>query len=69
MPGENTISGLVGVFNSTGHITTGYQAVISTTSTSVVPEPGALAAVGLGLLGAAGLLTNRRVSSDRRWEA
>ncbi|HZQ53883.1 MAG TPA: PEP-CTERM sorting domain-containing protein [Bryobacteraceae bacterium] len=54
-----TISTLLATFSSTGHITTGYQANFVTTAPTTVPEPGALAAVGLGLLGA-GLLKKRK---------
>jgi len=42
---EGTISGLLGVFASTGSVTTGFSATFST-----VPEPGTVTALGVGLL-------------------
>lgn len=37
-PGENTISGVLGVFASTGQITTGYQANFVTTAAPLTPQ-------------------------------
>jgi hypothetical protein len=48
---DNTIAGLLADFNAHGFITTGYAANFTTTATSPVPEPAALAPIGLGLLG------------------
>lgn len=45
--GQTTISGLLGVFNTQGFITTGYAGNFTTT---VIPEPGLLAGLGLGML-------------------
>lgn len=42
---EGTITGLLGTFNSTGSITTGFSATFST-----VPEPGTVTVLGVGLL-------------------
>ncbi len=47
LPGEGTISTLLGTFASQGFITTGYTSNFSTTP---VPEPSMLAAMGFGVL-------------------
>lgn len=61
---DNTISGLLSDFNSHGFVTTGYSANFTTTAaTSSVPEPGYLAAVGLGLL-AVGVWKKRKFVSE-----
>jgi len=59
---DNTISGLLGDFNSHGFVTTGYSANFSTTASSSVPEPGYLAAVGFGLL-AVGVWKKRKFAN------
>jgi hypothetical protein len=56
---DGTITGLLADFTSHGFITTSFSANFSTVAPAVIPEPGALAALGLGLL-AAGVLKKRK---------
>jgi hypothetical protein len=56
---EGTISGLIGAFNSTGSITTGFSATFST-----VPEPGTVTALGFGLL-VIGLINKKKRTAKK----
>ncbi|HWF45851.1 MAG TPA: PEP-CTERM sorting domain-containing protein [Bryobacteraceae bacterium] len=56
---EGTISGLIGAFNSTGSITTGFSSNFST-----VPEPGTVTALGFGLL-VIGLINKKKRTAKK----
>jgi hypothetical protein len=57
---DGTITGLLSDFATHGFVTTGFSANFSTTTPApVIPEPGTLATLGLGLL-AAGILKKRK---------
>lgn len=63
MPGENTISGLLGVFASTGHITTGYSANFTTAPTLTPQQVTQSIADAVNDLSSEGVLNGRQANS------